>query len=114
MKKEKRFAVAKEGIVMLQKRFVPAIKLKRNFSKKLIKNIPSAVIRAHLSCDYGSEVSPLQDPLFFLIPMFAKDPYLAVAQLVDAIGENICDYDSNLALVNDELDDFLNLLKSME
>lgn len=114
MKKEKRFAVAKEGIVMLQKRFVPAIKLKRNFIKKLIKKIPSAVIRAHLSCDHGSEVSPLQDPLFFLMPMFAKDPYLAVAQLVDAIGENICDYDSDPTIGNDGLDEFWNLLKSME
>lgn len=114
MKKEKRFAVAKEGIVMLQKRFVPAIKLKRNFSKKLIKNIPSAVILAHLSCNHGSEVSPLQDPLFFLIPMFAKNPSLATAQLVDAIGEYMCDYDFNPTLGNDGLDEFMSLLQSMD
>lgn len=106
MKREKRIAVVKEGITMLQERFAPAIKLKKHFDKKIIQSIPSSVIRAHLSCDYGLEGSPLQDPLLFLIPVFAKDPYLATAQLVDAIGENICDYDSSPTLENESLDDF--------
>lgn len=116
MKKAKKIDLVKSGIIELQKRIVPEIELKKHFSKKFIKNISGSVIRTHLTCEYGFADSPLQDPLLFLIPVFAKDPYLAAAQLVAAIGENICDcdYDSNPSLVNDEFDEFWNLLQSMD
>ena len=114
MEKAKKINSVTAGIIELQKKIVPEVSLKNHFSKKLIKSIPSSVISAHLACDYRFEDSPLQDPLLFLIPMFAQDPYVAAAQLVNAISEKTCAYNSNPKRVNEELDKFMDLLESME
>lgn len=114
MKKATKINLVERGIVNLKERYIPEVELKTNFNKKFIKRIPSAVIIAHVMCEYSCEETPRIDPLLFLIPAFAKDPSLAACQLVDAIGENICDYGSNPTLGNDGLDEFMSLLQSMD
>ncbi len=114
MKKATKINLVERGIVNLKERYIPEVELKTNFNKKFIKRIPSAVIIAHVMCEYSCEETPRIDPLLFLIPAFAKDPSLAACQLVDAIGEKICVYDSNPTLGNDGLDEFMSLLQSMD
>ncbi|MCR4638487.1 hypothetical protein [Ruminococcus sp.] len=112
MEKSKKFNMIKNDIILLKKKVAPQIELKKHFGKKIIKSIPSAVLRAHYECIYASHDPLILDPLLFYIPAFAADPYTAADLLVEAIR----DYDFNdekcSYLDQESLDEFYKNLKA--
>ena len=93
MKKTTKVNLVTRGISKLKEEFIPEVELKKDFNKKFIKRIPSAVIIAHIKCAYSCDGSPIIDPLLFFIPAFAKDPSLAACQLLESIRNNVDDDD---------------------
>jgi len=114
MKKATKINLVERGIVNLKERYIPEVELKTNFNKKFIKRIPSAVIIAHVMCEYSCEETPRIDPLLFFIPAFAKDPSLAACQLVDAITDYLNNVDTCSTIDRDDYDEFLKVLESHE